>query len=370
MRIFLSNHREDLVARCKSKVARRVRRAATDSQLSHGVPMFLEQLIRTLAAEEGGNDKASIRISGGSGGDASALSEMGVSASVHGKELLNVGYTVDQVVHDYGDLCQAITDLAFELDAPFSIDEYRTLNRCLDNAIADAVLEFSSQRAVQQLADEKQRMGFLVHELRNSLGTATIAVRALELGNMPIAGATGALLKRSLANLGLLVSRALAEVRGELTDTRQTFSVAAFVADAELAGRLDAGSERCTFVVDAVDATLAINANRDLLHAALANLLQNAFKFTQPAATVTLRAYASGDQVLIEVADHCGGLPAGAVARMFVPFKPNDDARAGLGLGLSIARQSVEADLGALTVRDVPGCGCVFTISLPLHTLA
>ena len=71
---------------------------------------------------------------------------MGVSATAHGKELLKLGFTVDQVVHDYGDLCQAITDLAFERDAPFSIDEFRTLNRCLDNAIADAVTEFSFQR--------------------------------------------------------------------------------------------------------------------------------------------------------------------------------------------------------------------------------
>ena len=68
-----------------------------------------------------------------------ALSEMGVSATVHGSELLALGYTVDQVVHDYGDLCQAITHLAIERDAPFSADQFCTLNRCLDNAIADAV---------------------------------------------------------------------------------------------------------------------------------------------------------------------------------------------------------------------------------------
>lgn len=54
---------------------------------------------------------------------------------------------------------------------------------------------------------------------------------------------------------------------------------------------------------------------------------------------------------------------------MFVPFKPNDDQRAGLGLGLSIARKSIEADHGTLTIRNVPGSGCVFTISLPAHTL-
>ena len=71
---------------------------------------------------------------------------MGVTATAHGKDLLTLGYSVDQVVHDYGDLCQAITDLAFERDAPFATSEFRTLNRCLDNAIADAVTEFSFQR--------------------------------------------------------------------------------------------------------------------------------------------------------------------------------------------------------------------------------
>lgn len=62
---------------------------------------------------------------------------------VHGIFLLIA--TIDQVVHDYGDFCQAIIDLAVERDPPISIDEFRTLNRCLDNAIADAVTEFSFQ---------------------------------------------------------------------------------------------------------------------------------------------------------------------------------------------------------------------------------
>jgi signal transduction histidine kinase len=52
---------------------------------------------------------------------------------------------------------------------------------------------------------------------------------------------------------------------------------------------------------------------------------------------------------------------------MFTPFTQRSEDRTGLGLGLAIARSSVEADSGKLTVRDVPGTGCVFTIALPLH---
>jgi signal transduction histidine kinase len=373
MHHFLSNNRDELIARCKAKVAQRPQRGATDPQLAHGIPMFLDQLTRTLAAEDKDEPDLSTRISGPSGGDALALSEIGVSATRHGKELLDLGYTVDQVVHDYGDLCQAITDLAFERDAPFAVGEFRTLNRCLDNAIADAVTAFSLHRETQLagllVAEEKQRLGFLVHELRNSLGTATLAVRALELGGMAIGGATGAILKRSLAALELQIGRALSEVSSAASHERQTFALASFIAEASMAARLHADILRCTFVVQSVDPSLAIYANRELLLAALANLLQNAFKFTQVDTVVHLRAYAADERILIKVADHCGGLPTGGEAKMFVPFQSNGRRRAGLGLGLSIARQSVEADMGTLTVRDVPGTGCIFTINLPRHAL-
>lgn len=95
---------------------------------------------------------------------------------------MKLGFSVDQVVHDYGDLCQAITDLAYERDAPFLIDEFRTLNRCLDNAIADAVTEFSYQRdfavADRQAIEMHERLGHFAHELRNFLQTATLAFTA------------------------------------------------------------------------------------------------------------------------------------------------------------------------------------------------
>ena len=373
MRNFLSNNREELVSRCKSKVAQRPRRAATQDQLANGIPLFLDQLIRTLAAEDSDTPADGLKISGPSGGDSLALSEMGVTATARGKELLKLGYTVDQVVHDYGDLCQAITDMAFERDAPFAVSEFRTLNRCLDNAIADAVTEFSFQRdtqiARQQNLDANERFGFLVHELRNALGTSTLAVHALELGNMTVGGATGAVLKRSLTAMGTLISRALAEVRNGLPEQRQTFSVASFISDAESAAQLIASAAGCTFEVPLVDPLLAIRGNRELLLAAVANLVQNAFKFTHPHTNVALKASAHGEHVLIEVEDHCGGLAPGSVDKMFAPFNQHSHDRSGLGLGLSIARQSVEADFGTLTARDVPGTGCVFTIRLPLHPL-
>jgi len=162
MHVFLANNRSELIERCRAKVAQRPAREATAKQLQNGVPLFLDQLIRTLQLEQTSEPMDSRRISGPSGGGAS-LSEIGEAAAQHGRELLKLGFSVDQVVHDYGDLCQAITDLAYERDAPFLIDEFRTLNRCLDNAIADAVTEFSYQRdfavADRQAIEMNERLG-------------------------------------------------------------------------------------------------------------------------------------------------------------------------------------------------------------------
>ncbi len=372
---FLLHNRDELIARCKAKVAERPRRAATTEQLANGVPLFLTQLTRTLQAEDEGEDAQSVLISGPSGGDVTRLSEMGVTATAHGKQLLQLGYSVDQVVHDYGDLCQAITDLAVERDAPFSVDQFRTLNRCLDNAIADAVTEFVIQHdanaAVQHSADVTQALGVLAHELRNSLQTATMAFTALESGKLSIAGSTGALLKRSLVTLSALVTRSLVEVRAAAGEPQkhELFALSSFVAEARDTASLDASSRECDFVVMPVDSKAALKGDRDRLLSALTNLLQNAFKFTHRHSEVVLNAYVVGDKVLIEVKDHCGGLPPGAIDTIFTPFTQRSTDRSGLGLGLSIARRNVEADGGTLTVQDKPGMGCVFTMSLPRHEL-
>src|SRR6476620_3389108 len=288
MHVFLANNRDELIARCKAKVAQRPRRAATEEQLRNGVPLFLEQLCSTLVAEAEGQAGESLRISGSSGGNATTLSEMGVTAAAHGKQLLELGFSVDQVVHDYGDLCQAITDLAVERDAPFSVDEFRTLNRCLDNAIADAVTEFSIQRdatmARQQSAQSNEHLGFLVHELRNSAGTATLAVKALEMGNLPMSGATGGVLKRSLLALTTLIDSTLAEVRtkAEAASRGEPFSLTMFIADAERMVALDAGERGCMLTVPPVATFLAIAGDRARLLAALTSILQMTFKFTRP----------------------------------------------------------------------------------------
>ncbi len=375
MHAFLSNNRDELVTRCKAKVSKRPRRSATDEQLSDGIPLFLEQLIRTLIAEEAGIDDVALQVSGPSGGDTLALSEIGVTAAAHGKALLALGFTVEQVVHDYGDLCQAITELAHERDAPFQVEEFRTLNRCLDNAIADAVSAFSVQRdseVADRLSSEaNERLGFLVHELRNSLQMANLSVRAMELGGLTLTGATGSVLKRSLASMRNLVDSSLAEVRAASSAPvpRTVFSLAAFIEDARTAAQLEADVRGCVLLVAPVDPVLRMDANRDLLLGSLGNLLSNAFKFTHRHNAVHLIAYEVDDHLFIDVEDRCGGLSPNAAETMFAPFAQLGSDRSGLGLGLVIARQNVESMGGTLTVKNLPELGCIFTIGFPNSTV-
>ena len=372
---FLNGHRAELIARCRSKVSQRSAAGVAEQELTFGISIFLEQLIKTLRLEQGSDRDGGRRVSGPASG-VPASSEMGETATRHGGELLAHGFTVEDVVHDYGDLCQAITDLAVERSAPITVDEFRTLNRCLDNAIAMAVAEFAylhNRAAAEAHFDSlNKQLGAFAHELRNSLSTATLAVSVIKMGNVGISGATGAVLDRSLVAMRGLIDRSLATARlgGGLEIVPSIFSLSKFMTELKFSASLEAEIRGCILIVAAVDPKLAISGDRDLLLAAMGNLLRNAFKFSRAPGEVSLNAYTSGDRVMIDVEDSCGGLPEGAAETMFLPFSQVGSDRSGAGLGLWIARRSVEANGGQLAVRNVPGRGCVFTVNLPRYPAA
>ena len=369
---FLNENRAELIARCRHKVKQRTASGVSERELTFGISIFLDQLIKTLWLEQGPDPAIGRKVSGPASG-VPASSEMGDTATRHGSELLEHGFTVEDVVHDYGDLCQAITDLAVERSAPITVDEFRTLNRCLDNAIAIAVAEFAylHDRAAsdEQFDALNKQLGAFAHELRNSLSTATLAVSVLKMGNVGITGATGAVLDRSLVGMRNLIDRSLATARlaGQLELEPTTFSLSTFITELKLSASLEADIKGCVLIVAAVDPKLLISGDRDLLLAAIGNLLQNAFKFSHARGEVSLNAYTSGDRVLIDVEDSCGGLPAGEAEKMFLPFSQLGSDKSGAGLGLWIARRSVEANGGQLSVRDLSGTGCIFTVNLPRH---
>jgi hypothetical protein len=287
-------------------------------------------------------------------------------AAEHGAALLARGYTVAQVVHDYGDLCQVITGLAMEQKTAFAAQDFQTLNLCLDDAIAGAVTMYASKRE-RAISDEgTERLGMLAHEMRNVLNAAILSFASIKAGVVAPGGSTSAVHERSLTRLTVLIDRSLAEVRLDAgIQTLERVPVWEIFEEVVIGASFVAQSRGLHFAVETVDRTLVVEADRQILAAALANLVQNALKFTHAGSTVSLRAVATADRILIEVEDECGGLPEGDVVNLLRPFVQGGGDRTGLGLGLAICLKAVKAISGVLRIRDLPGKGCIFTIELP-----
>jgi hypothetical protein len=186
---FIDANRDELIGRCREKMTERLASPATEMEINHGVPLFLSQLSKELTHGQSNTD------------------EISTGAVEHGRALLARGFTIGQVVHDYGDVCQSITDLAVEKKARIEVEDYRALNQCLDDAIAGAVTEFARQQDIGREGD--------VSELWNLVNSASAACEALRSGSIGIGGATALVLGRTLAALRAYVDRR--EVDGSRT---------------------------------------------------------------------------------------------------------------------------------------------------------
>lgn len=352
LREFVEANREAILARARERVTKRSGTSTTDEDRTRGLPLFLDQLCEALR-------KATAH-------EVVDHTEIQDSASRHGHDLFHHGLTVDQVVHDYGDLCQLITGLAVEQGAVVDVAEFGTLNLCLDDAIAGAVASYSKEHD-RVLSDEgTERLGVLAHEMRNVLNSAMLAFGFIKEGAVATSGSTAAILDRSFLRLQTLIDRSLADVRLDAgMQNIEQIPVSDVIDEVAVGASLVAQTRGVLFSVTRVDPTLFVEADRQILAAAVANLLQNAFKFTRPATTVKLRTSSTPARVLIEIEDACGGLPAGKAEDLFRPFEQRGKDRSGVGLGLSICLKAAKASGGELRVRDLPGHGCVFTLDLP-----
>ena|SRR3984957_11699495 len=193
---FITANRDEIIVRCETKVKARADSPPIKRPRYSGVPVFLDQLADEL--RQGTTD----------GG-------MCKSGSQHGHDLLSRGFTLSEVVHDYGDICQAITGLAVELDAPMRTDDFRLLNQCLDDAIAGAITQYGRERD-SSIDDEAatERIRTLVRDLRSSIHTASVAFAVIKAGRVGGAGSTGIVLEQSLVGAFDLVDRLLAELSG------------------------------------------------------------------------------------------------------------------------------------------------------------
>jgi hypothetical protein len=199
---FLTANRTALITRCRTKAAKRFASSVAPIALGHGVPLFLQQLVETLRLQQIPSDPGSVP----------AVTEISRTAGIHGADLLSQGYTVEQVVRDYGDVCQSVTELASEQDSDISAVEFGVLNRCLDDAIAEAVTTFGRARQIlidEQAESSQQRVAVFTAEYQRLVGIALQAFDAIKTGNVGVTGSTGTLLFHTLEDLRSLADRTL-----------------------------------------------------------------------------------------------------------------------------------------------------------------
>ena len=203
---LLTSHHQELVDRCRQKSTARFQTAEVPAAIDHGVPLFLQQVADTLRREQLLPNRPRFEPT-------LSPTDVGRAAALHGAELLRLGYTIDQVVHEYGDVCQSVTDLAVELKADISSDEFRTLNRCLDNAIAGAVTSYGELRQTShdtEVQGLRSRATAFSPEYRRLVDVASHAYSAIQTGHVGVTGATSTLLVHALEEL-----RSLAEPPAE-----------------------------------------------------------------------------------------------------------------------------------------------------------
>lgn len=352
---------------------------ASSEQLKKGLPIFFGQLLHVLllnrpalfetnegnaAAIQGAKDSDEVAIAVAA--DKPEEASVAESAAVHGTEMLRLGYTLSHVVHAYGAMCQSITELASQKKFLINVKGFHDLNKCLDVAIAGAVTEFQKLRDSQEKHRELKHLGFLAHEMRNALTSATISLQIIKRGTVGVSGNTGQVLERSLARMQELIDRSLTDIRLRVDPEihAESIPLLAIVDQIIVTAEVEAAAKKQKIEID-VNSDLVITADQQAFHSALSNLVQNAIKFSREGGTINVRGMLEGERVVVEVEDECGGLKSDQASHLFKAFEQSNENRTGLGLGLTIAQKAISLNKGTIELRNLPKKGCIFKISLP-----
>lgn len=374
---FITNESDYILEKCDEETVKLAGLKEISPAIRKDWRTFLDQLVELLSSErvtfdlEHGTGKSNTkqRQSQENAKEKAGKADKKLlqpAAAARGKEYRRLGYTLSDVVHGYGIVCQAVTTSANELNYAITSAEFSHLNLSLDVAIAAAVTEFEKDTADETKKGEIERLGFLAHELRNSLTSAFIALELIENGEVGVKSQTGYLLNRSLQSMKMLIDSALLAVRIRLEPTPhlEWVKVLDIVSDVEVTSAIEARQNEVSFKIQ-VTPDLSVFADRQAFTSALANLTQNAVKFSHSGGKVTIKTKLTESRAQIEIEDECGGLPEAKLKALFAPFEQMDENKTGLGLGLTISRRAIELSDGKISARNIEGKGCVFTIDLP-----
>jgi signal transduction histidine kinase len=351
---LLADRRVDILERWTQRIGRE----HVDKELSRGeswddLPHFFDEVLAALRSEEGSS--------------AEAAASNGSTASVaHGTQRLRVGFDLAEVIREYEILTECILDEVEAVGGSISTRAFRRVQGLLNAGRAQAISAYIDRRDLEMTRTHSHHVAFIAHELRSPLMTAFLALTALRKNERTEDHWALGMLTRNLNALRELIDQVLTADRlaGQIQLRRESFDLRAVLGQVVAEAQLAAQQRHVEIAVQTPDA-LAFNGDQRLLRSAIGNVLGNAVKFTHEGSAITVRAGRHDGGMRIEVEDGCGGLPEGNAAQLFELFVQRGEDRTGFGLGLAIVKQALEAHGGRVSVRNVPGKGCVFALDLP-----
>lgn len=241
----------------------------------------------------------------------------------------------------------------------------------------DVTLQREAEQALQQANRRKDDfLAMLAHELRNPLAPISTAAQLLKSGahspgNIKL---SSDIIERQVRHLSDLVNDLMdvsRVTRGLVSIDNEEVSVADIVTSAVEQSRPLIEARRHALVVDLHHDGGVVMGDSTRLVQVMANLLNNAAKYTQQGGRITLKANVDAGEIHITVADNGMGISAGLLPQVFELFtqaeRTPDRQEGGLGLGLALVKSIVALHRGRVTARsDGPGKGSAFTVSLPL----
>jgi two-component system sensor histidine kinase SenX3 len=210
------------------------------------------------------------------------------------------------------------------------------------------------------------------HELKTPIGALALLAETVAMGDDPaIAQQLAERMVREADRLGRIIDDLLdlSLIEAQETPPREPVPVHVLLNDAVDHVREAADLAGIPIVVAPVPADLVVRCDRRQVVSAIANLLDNAVKYSDPGRPVELDGRVEGERVLLTVRDHGIGIPSRDLERIFERFYRVDRARSratgGTGLGLSIVRHVAQAHGGEVGVESREGEGSMFTLLLP-----
>ncbi|MEP6901682.1 MAG: HAMP domain-containing sensor histidine kinase [Actinomycetota bacterium] len=333
----------------------------------------LPDLLEELACElEACNDETMIDA-----GLTVIEAELKENPVIHGLERLRLGFDVEEVVAEYNALRNVIQNVTERNGLRLFGKSNLILNRVIDGAIGLAVKTYAAQKAVEVQQRREEHLSFVAHDLRTPLSTVMMVAKLLE-ATLPIEAKTQQAsslletLRRNVKRMDALIIKVVQEEVNLNVDANgklERGEVNLRVLVERLVSDFQPLTETShTRLINNVPAEISVLADANRLTLIFQNLISNAIKYS-PYGEVTITARKIEKARLIEcrVSDNGAGIPADRLEKIFEKLETDPERKDGIGLGLSIVKQFVEAHGGQVTVNSKPGQGSTFRFTLPFQ---